>query len=703
MSYEVTATRRRPQAFEALAGQEFVAETLKNAIQSQKIAHAYLFSGPRGCGKTSTARILAKALNCANGPTATPCGKCQQCLEITKGASTDVIEIDGASNTSVNDVRQIKDEVLFPPQSSRYKIYIIDEVHMLSTSAFNALLKTIEEPPPYCIFIFATTELQKVPATIKSRCQQFNFRLVPIERVKQLLAEAAAEINIKADDEALYWVARESTGSVRDAYTLFDQVAAFSGDHITYDKIRDKLGLVGVDRLNAIFEDAAQNKTQEALLKIDEFLQNGVSIEQFIVNCTDYLRSLLLIRAGITKEALLGQSRDRYSQIVLQTWNPIQLERALSILLQLYRDIRYSLSPRYELELAFSRLSWLSQYVSPSEVKKAIDEAKSLLMQGASVSLSDRNQSAVSGGGFDKLNHQTNAFGGAGSSQAQPQTHSPRQFISMPQSEPAEPAQPAQSQASAPQTSANPANPYLNRVVTDVPCDTPQASSAPVRNIFAPPPANPAPTSTSAPQAQSLPPDMGTTTDDFAPPDPTPPDAAFASAPLSEPASSSFSYGGAVPPQQTAAATPNQSTVSVNSSSQDFREVAIKELSMRDPMIGSSLLQTGRWIKSGATVTTQVSSTFLKMQLDSHAQNISAFLSELLGEKVRFEVTLRQIVAAAPIEQNAPVQVKILCDTFKGQIIGHSKKTEQEIANEAAQKNAEKAISVGGSDDEDEE
>lgn len=713
MSYEVTATRRRPQAFEALAGQEFVAETLKNAIQSQKIAHAYLFSGPRGCGKTSTARILAKALNCANGPTATPCGKCQQCLEITKGASTDVIEIDGASNTSVNDVRQIKDEVLFPPQGSRYKIYIIDEVHMLSTSAFNALLKTIEEPPPYCIFIFATTELQKVPATIKSRCQQFNFRLVPIERVKQLLAEAAAEINIKADDEALYWVARESTGSVRDAYTLFDQVAAFSGDHITYDKIRDKLGLVGVDRLNAIFEDAAQNKTQEALLKIDEFLQNGVSIEQFIVNCTDYLRSLLLIRAGITKEALLGQSRDRYSQIVLQAWNPIQLERALSILLQLYRDIRYSLSPRYELELAFSRLSWLSQYVSPSEVKKAIDEAKSLLMQG--------NSSAVSGGQVPHQNTPQNV--------AQAQTQAPRQFISMPQNEPAQPSQPqayapqvSQAQASAPQASTNP---YLNRVVTDVPRDTPQASSAPVRNIFAPPPANPAPASTPAqpqasfanqtasqpqgtfaPQAttsqpntppqffsaQSVPPDMGTTTDDFAPPDPTPPDAAPS---VSQP---SFSYGGAVPPQQTAAATPNQSD-----NSSDFRSIAIKELSMRDPMIGSSLLQTGEWIKSSGTVTTQVSSTFLKMQLDSHAQNISTFLSELLGEKVRFEVNLKQIVAAAPIEQNAPVQVKILCDTFKGQIIGHSKKTEQEIANETAQRNAEKANAGNSSDDEDEE
>ena len=252
MAYEVTATRRRPQRFEDLVGQEFVVDTFKNSIQSGKIAHAYLFSGPRGCGKTSTARILAKALNCKNGPTASPCGECTACKEITAGSSMDVIEIDGASNTSVNDVRQIKDEVLFPPNSCRYKIYIIDEVHMLSTSAFNALLKTIEEPPPYVIFIFATTELQKVPATIKSRCQQFNFRLVPIEKVKEQLSIACKEVGIKAEDEALYWIARESTGSMRDSYTLFDQVAAFSDGEITYDKIRDKLGLVGVDRLNEL-------------------------------------------------------------------------------------------------------------------------------------------------------------------------------------------------------------------------------------------------------------------------------------------------------------------------------------------------------------------------------------------------------------------------------------------------------------------
>ena len=400
MAYEVTATRRRPQRFDDLVGQEFVAATLKNAIQSGKIAHAYLFSGPRGCGKTSSARILAKALNCHSGPTATPCEECTACKEITKGSSLDVIEIDGASNTSVNDIRQIKDEVLFPPNSSKYKIYIIDEVHMLSTSAFNALLKTIEEPPEYVIFIFATTELHKVPATIKSRCQQFHFRLGTVEQIKEVLAKASNELGILADDEALFWIAREATGSFRDAYTLFDQVVAFSDNHITYEKIRDKLGLVGIERLNEISEFCVDGNSKAALEKLDEITANGVSIEQFVSNYADYLRSLLLIESGITKESLLGQNIERYSKKVTSAWNKVMLERALSLMLQLFRDIRYSVSPRYELELAISRLCWLTSYVSVNEVKVAIEQAKSLLLQGQSVQQNVIQQNVQQASGF---------------------------------------------------------------------------------------------------------------------------------------------------------------------------------------------------------------------------------------------------------------------------------------------------------------
>ncbi|UTC83378.1 DNA polymerase III subunit gamma/tau [Treponema denticola] len=379
MEYQVTATRRRPQRFEDLLGQEFVAATLQKSIEAGKIAHAYLFSGPRGCGKTSSARILAKVLNCAEGPRPTPCGHCTSCEEITAGSCLDVIEIDGASNTSVNDVRQIKDEILFPPNSNRYKIYIIDEVHMLSTSAFNALLKTIEEPPPYVVFIFATTEIHKVPATIKSRCQQFNFKLVSIEILKQALADAAAELGIRADDEALYWIAREATGSVRDAYTLFDQVAAFSDGHITFEKIHEKLGLTGVDSINKLMSACVAKNGQEALSILDGILQGGISVEQVVSDCADYFRSLLLVKHGITKEALIGQRADRFPQDILQGWEAVQIERALSIMLQLFKDLRFSIDQRYELELAVSRLSWLGDYVSPADLKTAFDAAKSLI------------------------------------------------------------------------------------------------------------------------------------------------------------------------------------------------------------------------------------------------------------------------------------------------------------------------------------
>ena len=381
MSFEVTATRKRPKTFTELTGQEFVVTTLRKSIEAGRIAHAYLFSGPRGVGKTSSARLVAKALNCVKGPTADPCNVCPQCLEIARGGSLDVIEIDGASNTSVNDVREIKDEVLFAPANSKYKVYIIDEVHMLSNSAFNALLKTIEEPPPYVVFIFATTEIHKVPATIKSRCQQYNFRLIHPEIVQGLLKGACAESNIKADDDALFWIAKEATGSLRDAYTLFDQVSAFSDNLITLEKIRDKLGLVGLDQMNQIAEDLAASKQAQVLESTDQILSSGVSVEQFIIDLADYFRTLLFIRQGITRESLLGGSLDRFPQVIRDAWNPGQLEKALETLLALYRNVRYSLNQRYELELVLSRLAQLRNYVTPGEIHLRIQEIKEELFR----------------------------------------------------------------------------------------------------------------------------------------------------------------------------------------------------------------------------------------------------------------------------------------------------------------------------------
>jgi len=386
MPYEVTATRRRPKNFDELAGQEFVAATLKNSLEKGQIANAFLFSGPRGCGKTSTARILARALRCEKGPTANPCGVCPQCGEILKGASMDVLEIDGASNTGINDVRQIKEEILFPPSSGRYKIYIIDEVHMLSNSAFNALLKTIEEPPPNVVFIFATTELQKVPATIRSRCQQFNFRLVSVETIKDLLRQACKETNVEAEDEALLWIARESTGSCRDAYTLFDQVLSFSGGNIREETIREKLGLVGLDELNSFAEACAKGDYFQSLSLLDSSLSSGVAVETFITDLAGYYHNLLLLKAGVTRETILGYPPARFSGVVLDKYDAIRLERAGELLYELYRNIRYSVSPRFELETLVSKLCWLEKWISPAELGNAISGAKKLLESGATPS-----------------------------------------------------------------------------------------------------------------------------------------------------------------------------------------------------------------------------------------------------------------------------------------------------------------------------
>ncbi len=379
MAYEVTATRRRPKTFDELVGQDFVVATLKSSIESGKIAQAYLFSGPRGCGKTSAARILARSLNCTAPTSAGPCGSCSNCVEIARGANLDVIEIDGASNTSVNDVRQIKDEVLFPPNSSKYKIYIIDEVHMLSNSAFNALLKTIEEPPPWIIFIFATTELHKVPATIKSRCQQFAFRLISIDIIKDILADTCREMGIEADSESLFWIAREATGSLRDAYTLFDQVLAFSGGKIDAALIREKLGIIGQEAVDQLVSACTRGDREAAFKQLDEVLQQGLSIEQLVGDLSTYYRSLLLIKSGITRDSLIGYSVDRFNPENLESLSVAQIHHALDLLLNLYRNIRFSVSPRYEIEATIAALSWLSSWISMEELSAAVEGVQGLL------------------------------------------------------------------------------------------------------------------------------------------------------------------------------------------------------------------------------------------------------------------------------------------------------------------------------------
>ena len=382
MAYEVTATRKRPQDFEKLVGQEFVVSTLENAIQEGRIAHAYLFSGPRGVGKTSSARLLAKALNCERGMSAHPCGECSSCREITSGTSVDVIEIDGASNTSVNDIRAIKEEVLFPPQSSRYKIYIIDEVHMLSTSAFNALLKTIEEPPEYIIFIFATTELQKVPATIRSRCQQFRFQLIPQELIQSCLKSAADDLSIEADEDALFWIAKEATGSMRDAYTLFDQVAAFSGKHITLQKIRERLNLAGFSKISEIVSLSVFSSPDKAIEVLSSLFEAGVSPEQIVKDSADFFRTILVYKTGIRRPSLLGVAEEDIPKELVDALSKEQIEAALKAEMDLYRDMRYSISPRFEIELMVSRLSSLPSLVSGESLMEEIKKMREGIAEG---------------------------------------------------------------------------------------------------------------------------------------------------------------------------------------------------------------------------------------------------------------------------------------------------------------------------------
>jgi DNA polymerase-3 subunit gamma/tau len=365
MTYEVLALKYRPKVFEDLVGQETVTRTLTHAIQQNRIAHAFLFAGVRGVGKTTTARILAKALNCASGPTVRPCGECAACLEIARGSSLDVLEIDGASNNGVAEVRDIIEGSRYAPSRDRFKIYIIDEVHMLSTPAFNALLKTLEEPPPSVKFIFATTEYHKIPDTILSRCQEFEFRTVSRSEIAQQLRRIVDAEGLRASEAALAILARTAEGSLRDGISALDQVIAAAGSEIGENEVTEILGLVERQVLRETAEALVARDTEAILRVVDRLSRSGRDLRFFTSSLMQYLRDVLVTRVAPHASDLLdvpGETADL--EALARELSEEDLVRSLEVLTQAEDGLRMSPEPRFHLEMALLKISQLRRLAS---------------------------------------------------------------------------------------------------------------------------------------------------------------------------------------------------------------------------------------------------------------------------------------------------------------------------------------------------
>ena len=355
MAYLVLARKYRPQSFDDLVGQEHIAKTLTNALEAKRLAHAYVFSGPRGCGKTTTARILAKALNCVKGPTASPCGECPQCRDIAAGSSTDdVLEIDGASNRGIDQIRELRDTVKYAPARSRYRVIIIDEAHQISKDGFNALLKTLEEPPPHVVFMMATTEAQKIPETILSRCQRFQVRAIAPADIVRRLKHILAREKIDLSDETLHEVARAGRGSLRDALSLLDQVLAFAPNGATAADVRGLLGLLPKEFVRGFAATLRRGDPAEVLQSVQKALEDGFDLSQLTEDLLERHHRLLLWRAGVRDDhAPDGAEMDAETRdLPLET-----LERAVAVLSRAVADLRRSESPRVTFELACLELA----------------------------------------------------------------------------------------------------------------------------------------------------------------------------------------------------------------------------------------------------------------------------------------------------------------------------------------------------------
>ncbi len=360
MSYIVLGRKYRPQIFDEVYSQDHITKILSNAIKSNRIAHAYLFTGPRGVGKTSMARILAKSLNCETGPTDRPCGKCNNCLEISASTSTDVIEIDGASNTGVDDVRELQKELFYPPAKSHYKIYIIDEVHMLSKNAFNAFLKTLEEPPDNVVFIFATTEPQKVLATIISRCQRFDFRRIPVEDIVDNLKKIAAQEKLEIDEESIYLIARKSDGGMRDALSLLDQVISFADGPIRIDLVRGVFSELPLVTHTQIMQSILNHEPQTLIRQYHDIINQGIDLTEFLNSFLDFLRQLVLLKVGITPRGIIKDDLDVCQKITNLTELDFLLY-LISLVIQLKQDIRVSSHPSILIEVVLIKLTRLDE------------------------------------------------------------------------------------------------------------------------------------------------------------------------------------------------------------------------------------------------------------------------------------------------------------------------------------------------------
>ena len=375
--YQVVALRYRPQSFESLVGQGHIATALSNAINQNRVGHAYLFTGARGVGKTSSARIFAKCLNCEKGPTTEPCNECDTCQAISVGEDVDVLEIDGASNRGIDEIRQLRSNVAVRPSRSRFKIYIIDEVHMLTQQAFNALLKTLEEPPGHVKFIFCTTDPQKIPITVLSRCQRFDFSPVQTDKISERLKEISDAENVKASDEALQLLARRANGSMRDSQSLLEQLFSFCGDEITIDEVHQLLGTTDIGRITEIATAMVAKDTNGTLALIHQNLSSGVNAGQLAGQLLGYFRDMMAVRVGCNEDTLLNCAGSDIP-VLKEQGDQLGLETILSIVQVLDNAIvrmQASLHGRTLLEVAAVRVCGLEQVDSISDLVKSLSTA----------------------------------------------------------------------------------------------------------------------------------------------------------------------------------------------------------------------------------------------------------------------------------------------------------------------------------------